>query len=148
MAGHRDYFRQEGEQQVTWWPQNAQERESLGGMLGDLATQSASLVRDEVALARQELREKAKVVQSAAIVLAVGAMLALVSILVLCATVILALAEYVKPWQSALIVGLVFAIGAAISLTIGIGHLKQTNLKPEQTMETIEENKEWLKEIT
>ncbi len=148
MAWNKDYVQQERRQQVNWWPQNSQERESLGELLGDLATQSASLVRDEVALARQEVREKVKVVQSAAIVVAIGAVFALVSILTLCAAVILVLAQYIKPWQSALIVGAVFAVAAAITIGAGIGRFNRTTLKPEQTMETLEENKEWLKEIT
>ncbi len=148
MAWNKDYVQQERGQQVSWWPQNSQERESLGELLGDLATQSASLVRDEVALARQEVREKVKIVQSAAIVVAIGAALGLVSILTFCATVILVLAQYIDPWQSALIVGGVLAVAAAITLGIGIGRFKQTTLKPEQTIETLEENKEWLKEIT
>jgi hypothetical protein len=29
-----------------------------------------------------------------------------------------------------------------------MGRLKQTSLKPEQTIETLEEDKEWLKEMT
>lgn len=148
MAWQRDYLSQEREQQVMWWPQNSRERESLGELLSELATQSASLVRDEVALARQELLEKVKVLQSATMVIAVGAMLALVSVLIFSATAILALSEYLKPWQSALIVGLVFAVAASISIAVGLSRLRQTTLKPEQTVETLEENKEWLKEIT
>jgi uncharacterized membrane protein YqjE len=148
MAWNKDYVDQERGQQVSWWPQNSQERESLGELLGDLATQSASLVRDEVALARQEVREKVKIMQSAAIVLAIGAVFALVSLLTLCAAVILLVAQYIEPWQSALIVGAVFAVAAAITIGISIGQFRRTTLKPEQTMETMEENKEWLKEIT
>lgn len=148
MAWNREYLRQEREQQVMLSPQNSHERESLGELLGNLATQSASLVRDEVALARQELLEKLKTVRSATIVIAIGAMLALVSMLVFSATIILSLAEYLKPWQSALIVGALFALVAAITITVGIGQLKQTSLKPEQTIVTLEEDKEWLKEIT
>lgn len=148
MAWNREYLRQEREQQVMLSPQNSHERESLGELLGNLATQSASLVRDEVALARQELLEKLKTVRSATIVIAIGAMLALVSMLVFSATIILSLAEYLKPWQSALIVGAFFALVAAITITVGIGQLKQTSLKPEQTIVTLEEDKEWLKEIT
>jgi uncharacterized membrane protein YqjE len=147
MAWQREAAYQE-KSQLARWPQNAEEPESMGGLLGELASQSAGLVRDEVALARQEIREKLKAVQSAAIVIAVASVLALVSLLALCSAAILALAQYLKPWQSALAVGLVLAIVASIVAFVGIGQLKRTNLKPEQTIETLEENKEWLKEIT
>ncbi len=123
-------------------------RESLGELLSDLASQSSSLIRDEVALARQELREKVKAVESAIIIIACGAVAAFVAVLALCATVILALSEYLEPWQAALLTGIVLAIAAVIILAVGISHLRHTSLKPEQTIETLEENKEWLREIT
>jgi O-antigen ligase len=106
------------------------------------------LVRDEVALARQEIRENLKTVQAAVMVIAMGGVLALASLLTLCAAVVLVLAEYLKPWQSALAVGLVLAISASVLIFRGILQLKHTRLRPEQTIETIEENKEWLREIS
>jgi len=148
MAWQRGTAYQERGQQLTRWPQGSEERESMGELLGELASQSASLVRDEVALAQQEIREKLKAVQSAVTVIAVGAVLALVALLALCSAAILALAEYLRPWQSALAVGLFLAVVASIIAFVGIGQLKRTRLKPEQTIETLEENKEWLKEMT
>jgi uncharacterized integral membrane protein len=130
------------------WTQMGARRESLGDLIGELASQSASLVRDEVALARQELQHKLKTVQLAASVIAVGAFIALIAALALCAAVIIALAEYVGSWQSALIVGLVLGMTAGIIILIGVSRFKRTNLRPEQTIETLEENKEWLREIT
>jgi uncharacterized membrane protein YqjE len=122
--------------------------ESWGELIGDLATQSVGLVRDEIALARRELEQKLKTVQSAAAVVAIGALLALVAALSICAAVIIALSEYVGPWQSALIVGLILGMAAGVAVLVGVSRFKRTSLKPEQTIETIEENKEWLKELT
>lgn len=136
------YWRMEGLTQM------GARRESLGELIGELASQSASLVRDEVALARRELQQKLKTVQSAASVIVIGAVIALIAALALCAAVIIALAEYVGPWQSALIVGLILGMAAGVIILIGISRFKRTNLRPEQTIETLEENKEWLKEIT
>jgi F0F1-type ATP synthase assembly protein I len=130
------------------WTQMGARRESLGELIGELASQSASLVRDEVALARQELQQKLKTIQSAASVIVVGAIIALIAGLALCAAVIIALAEYVGSWQSALIVGLVLGMAAGVIILVGVSRFKRTNLKPERTIETLEENKEWLKEIT
>ncbi|HWQ32112.1 MAG TPA: phage holin family protein [Blastocatellia bacterium] len=136
------------QQKMEMQPQAVLHRESLGELVGELASQSAGLVRDELALARQELREKVRSVEAALIVLAAGAVLGLMAALSLCAAAIIALAEYVRPWQSALIIGVILGIAAGVSLAIGIGRFRQTSLKPEQTIETLEENKEWLKEIT
>jgi uncharacterized membrane protein YqjE len=123
-------------------------RESLGELIGDLASNTANLVRDEVALVRQELQQKLKTVQAAAAVIAVGAFLALIAAMALCATVILALAKFVGLWQSSLIVGLALGMAAGAFISIGVSRFKRTSLRPEQTIETLEENKEWLKEIT
>jgi uncharacterized membrane protein YqjE len=122
--------------------------ESWGELIADLASQSVGLARDEIALARRELEQKLKTVQSAAAVVAIGVLMALIATLSICAAVIIALAEYVGPWQSALIVGLILGMAAGVAILIGVSRFKRTSLKPEQTIETIEENKEWLKELT
>jgi uncharacterized membrane protein YqjE len=123
-------------------------RESVVQLLGELASQSANLIQDEVALAKQELREKVQSLQSTLIVIAVGALIALVAIASLCTALILALNEYLERWASALLVGVVLGVIAAVMITIGVKRLKQLSLKPEKTLETLEENKEWLEEIT
>jgi hypothetical protein len=69
-------------------------------------------------------------------------------LLCLCAALILGLTAYLEPWQSALLVGIVLSLAAGVLIAIGISQIKRTGLKPEQTLETLEENKEWLKEIT
>jgi uncharacterized membrane protein YqjE len=123
-------------------------RESFGELVGYLASQSAGLVRDEVALAQREVREKLKTVQSAVSIVIIGASFALIAAMALCAAVIIALAEHVGPWQSALIVGLILGMAAGVTILFGIKRYKRTSLRPVQTIETLEENKEWLKEIT
>jgi uncharacterized membrane protein YqjE len=123
-------------------------RESWGELIGELAGQLVGLARDEVALARRELEQKLKTVQSAAAVVAIGAIIALIATLSVCAAVIIALAEYVGPWQSALIVGLILGMAAGVTILIGVSRFKRTSLRPEKTIETLEENKEWLKELT
>jgi uncharacterized membrane protein YqjE len=123
-------------------------RESWGELIGELAGQLVGLARDEVALARRELEQKLKTVQSAAAVVAIGAIIALIATLSICAAVIIALAGYVGPWQSALIVGLILGIAAGATILIGVSRFKRTSLRPEKTIETLEENKEWLKDLT
>lgn len=130
------------------WPQNAEEHESLGKLLGELASQSASLVRDEVALAQQEIREKLKTVQAAALMVIAGSALFLVSLLAFCTALIAALSAYLNLWQAALVVGAGIAIIASLVTFMGVGQFKRAKLRPQQTIETLEENKEWLKEIS
>lgn len=123
-------------------------RESFGELLGQLANNSASLVRDEIALAKQEMSEKVNSFRSGVVTTVIGGVVALLGVLALIAAAIIGLAHYMDAGLSALIVGGVLAIiGGAVALT-GIGHLKQTSLKPKQTIKSLEEDKEWLKELT
>ena len=58
------------------------------------------------------------------------------------------LAHVMDTALAALLVGVVLAaVGGSIAF-IGIGRLKRTSLKPQQTIETLEEDKEWLKQLT
>ncbi|MBI3654762.1 MAG: phage holin family protein [Acidobacteria bacterium] len=122
--------------------------ESLTALIGDLANQSAGLVRDEMALAKQEISEKLLAFRASLMVIAIGAVVGLIAALALSAAVIAALATVMPVWQAALIVGAVCALSAAIVLAYGIGHWQQASLKPQQTIKTLEENRKWLKEIT
>jgi len=126
----------------------SEERESFGELLGQLANNSAALVRDEIALAKQEMNEKVKSFRSGLVTTAIGGVVALLGILALIAAAIIGLAHYMDAGLAALIVGGVLALVGGIIAMTGIGRLKQTSLKPEQTIETLEEDKEWLKELT
>lgn len=124
------------------------QRESFGELLGELANNSAALVRDEIELAKQEMREKVSVLRSGAVTIAVGGLLAFVALLTLVAAAVAGLAHVMDTALAALLVGVVLAaVGGSIAF-IGIGRLKRTSLKPQQTIETLEEDKEWLKQLT
>jgi hypothetical protein len=124
------------------------QRESFGELLGELANNSAALVRDEIELAKQEMREKVSVLRSGAVTIAVGGLLAFVALLTLAAAAVAGLAHVMDTALAALLVGVVLAaVGGSIAF-IGIGRLKRTSLKPQQTIETLEEDKEWLKQLT
>lgn len=122
--------------------------ESFAGLLVELASQSSLLVREEVMLARRELREDFEQVRSALLKVALGIAGAVLAALSLLAAAILALSQYWQPWQAALVVGLGLAIVAGAIIFTGLAHMKQARMMPEQTMETIKETKEWLEEIT
>ena len=121
---------------------------SFGALFAELAGQSAGLVRDELALVRHEIKEKATQTKVAVIFLSLGGLLCLLALMTLTAAVILALAPVVGAWQAALIIGGIYLLLGGIIVLIGKSRLSASTLKPEQTIETMEENKEWLKEIT
>jgi hypothetical protein len=124
------------------------QRESIGDLLSNLAVQSTNLVRDEIALVGREFYEKGKIIRPALIVLAVGGFLAILASMTLCAAIVLFISQYINTWLSAAITGLILGVIALMMIMISVSRLKQTSFKPVQTLKSLEENKEWLKEIT
>ena len=123
-------------------------RESFGDLLGQLANNSAALVKDEIALAKQEMGEKLETVRSGAITASIGGVIGLIGVMALTAAAIIGLGRLIGPGWSALIIGAVLALAGAMIAMKGMSQIKQTSLKPEQTIETLEEDKRWLKEMT
>lgn len=123
-------------------------RESFGELLGQLANHSGALVRDEMALAKQELLETVRSLRRGVVTLATGAIIGLIALATLAASAVLGLAHFMDAGYAALIVGAALALIAGVFASIGINRLKRTTLTPEQTMETLEEDRQWLKELT
>lgn len=113
-------------------PEAGTQREStISELLGELAKSSAALIRDEITLAKQEVREKLSAFQVGLIVIAIGAVIGLIALITLCAAVVIGLAAYVGAWQAALTVGTVLALTAGVTVSVGLQRLKQTSLKSE-----------------
>jgi hypothetical protein len=118
---------------------------SLGELFSELSRQTSTLIRQEVALAKAGMKQKGTEVGKDVGMMAAGGALAYAGLLALIATIIIVLAEFMAWWLSALIVSLfVLAIGGLL-VQRGMSSLKQTNMAPEQTIETLKEDKEWAK---
>jgi uncharacterized membrane protein YqjE len=100
-------------------------RESLGDLLGDLMTQSTESVKGEVALAKAELREKARLYSSAALIIAVGVAFGLLAAMALLAAGIIALATYTGLAPSALIFGAALGAPATLLFKRGLRNFKR-----------------------
>ena len=128
-------------------PPQPRDDRSLGELFSELTRELTALVRQEVALARTELTQKATTVGKNVGVLAAGGAVAYAGFLALLAALIIGLGQLGLPWWlSALIVGLVVAGIGYLLVQKGLTALKQLNLAPEQTIATLKEDKEWAKE--
>ncbi len=118
---------------------------SLGELFKQLAQDSATLVKQEVALAKVEMRENLRSATKDAAMIAVGGGLLLVGILVLTAFLVAALGDLLDNyWLGALIVGLVYVgIGGVLAKKY-MGNLKKDDMGPDQTIESLKEDKRWL----
>jgi putative superfamily III holin-X len=127
-------------------PQNER---SLGELFAELSRETSTLVRNEVALAKTELTEKAAKAGRDAAMIAVGGALAHAGLLVVIAAVVLLLVQAgLASWLAAVIVGIgVAAAGYAIAQK-GIAALKHDDLTPRQTMDSMKETAQWAKHQT
>jgi hypothetical protein len=127
--------------------QQTKDERSLGDLFGDLARDMGTLVGQEMTLARTELTEKASQVSKDIAMLAAGGLVAYAGLLAIIAAVVLLIADLGMPlWASALIVGAVVAVIGYLLVQRGISALKQQDLSPRQTIQSIKEDTRWAKE--
>ena len=129
--------------------QMAKEERSLGDLFSELASETGTLVRQEVSLAQAELTQKAATAGKNVGFLAVGGAVGYIGALAVTASIIMLLAQFMPAWLSALIVGVVVAVVSYFMISASLAALKKMDMIPRDTVETLREDAEWLKkEIT
>src|ERR1051325_9045934 len=122
---------------------------SIGTLVRDLASESATLVRREATLARTEIAAVGRGLATGTALVATGAVLALLGALSLLTGIVLLVGDQWLPadlyWVGALLVLLISAAIALIFLKRGLSLVSPSALAPHQTVETLREDKEWLK---
>lgn len=127
--------------------QERRDERSLGELFGDLARETSTLVRQEVQLAKTEMTQKATAVGKDIGFLAVGGLIAYAGLLALIATIIIILGTAGLPWWlAALIVTVVVLAIGGILVQRGLTALKRQSMAPEQTIQTLKEDRQWAKE--
>lgn len=127
------------------------EREvSVGNLMSSIVGDVQTLARQEIALAREEIKEELNTAKSAAIKLGIAAAVLGVGGLFLLVTLALGIADLFNwpAWAGFGIVGLVFAIVGGVMLYNGQKQVKEVKPVPEKTIETMKENVEWIKDRT
>ena len=124
---------------------DARER-SIPQLLRDLSEETATLVRQEMALARSEIAEKVKPVEKSAISFGGTALFGLGAFGAATAFLIAALALIVPVWAAALIVAVTYGIVAFVLVQNGKRQLHEAAppLVP-QTTQTVKEDIAWAK---
>ena len=122
------------------------ENRPLGDLFGDLAKEMSNLVRQEVALAKLEVGQKAKYVGKNVGYLVVGGAVAHASMLAVIAAIIMLLAKVMPNWGATLLVGIVVAGIAWLLISKALSALQRTDITPRETVETLKEDATWMKE--
>src|SRR5215213_5598824 len=129
-------------------PDELRER-PIGDLLKQLASQTSTLVRQEIELAKAEMSQKAGIAGKGAGLLGGAAVIGLLAGGALTACLILVLSEAMDAWLAALIVAVVFGAVAAVLGLAGRNKVREaTPAVPEQTVETVKEDVEWAKTRT
>ena len=128
-------------------PEDPRDR-GLGELVKDLASQTSTLVRQEIKLAQAELTQKGKLAGKGAGMLAGAAVTALLGLGAFTALLIIALDSFLPLWLAALIVTLLWlAVAAALGLS-GKKALQASTPPAPQTVETVKEDIQWAKTQT
>ena len=122
------------------------ENRPLGDLFSDLATDMSNLVRQEVALAKIEVTQKAKYLGRNVGYLVVGGAVAYAGLLAVIAAIIMLLDNYMPAWGAALLVGVVVALIAWLMIGKAMSALQQADLTPRETVETLKEDASWMKQ--
>jgi uncharacterized membrane protein YqjE len=121
---------------------------SIAELITRLSRETVTLVRKEVQLAKAEMSQKASRVGKNVGFLVVGGVVAYTGLLALVAAVILVLGLVIPYWLSAAIVGFVIAAIGTILVVKGANTLRQEDPTLRETVETLQEDREWLKDQT
>lgn len=125
---------------------------TLPNLLRDLRNETSTLLRQEVALAKAELKENASKMTSHAVQIAIGGFVSYAGVIVLLIGVGLLFSSLLvragmspdlAQWLAPAVIGLLVAL-------IGVGMtarakkaMSHDDVAPKQTMQTMRENKDW-----
>ncbi|MCC6347818.1 MAG: phage holin family protein [Nitrospirales bacterium] len=122
------------------------EERSLGELFSELTQEVQRLFRQEVDLAKLELSQKVSRMVRDVIFLVAGVAVGYAGFLALAAAAIIILGTFMPWWLSALIVTALLAGGSYALVRKGLDDMKRGDLAPRQTIETLKEDREWVKE--
>ena len=123
----------------------ADDARGIPDLLRDITSDLGTLMGDEVTLAKKEIQSTIRTAIKDGVYVVAGGVVAYIGTLVLIAAAVLALAEILDPWLSALIIGGVVTLFGVIMLLRGVSEM--TSLSPaERTTRNVKADAETVKE--
>ncbi|HEX6869851.1 MAG TPA: phage holin family protein [Micromonosporaceae bacterium] len=129
-------------------PAGARESQSVGDLINEVAGDLSRLFRQEVELAKTEIKEEAGKAGKAGGMLSAAAVAGLLVAVLLSFALVYALAEVMPAGWAALIVAVIWAIAGFVLYREGRRRLTQVSPVPRQTMDTLKEDMQWLRNPT
>jgi hypothetical protein len=124
------------------------EQTSVGELIGNISNDLSTLFRQEVELAKAELKQEASKAGKAAGMLGAAGYAGHLTLVLLSFALVFALGNVMDYGWAALIVGAIWGIVAAVLFVNGRKKLKTVDPVPHRTVDTIKEDAQWLKNPT
>ncbi len=126
---------------------------SIGQLFKELQSESTTLARKEVELAKAEITESLKTYARSAVSMAIGGALLLAALFGVLWTINMALTALLEGavgletavWLSPLILSVVIAIAGYSMISSARKRMSEESIVPRRTTETLKEEKQWLK---
>ena len=115
------------------------ESNSVGSLIGEVTKDLSTLMRQELELAKVEMKAEAKKAGQGAGMFGAAGFAGYMVALFLSLALMWALASAIPTGWAGLIVAVLWGIVAAVAFSVGRKKLKQVNPKPERTVDTLSE---------
>src|SRR5688572_5129064 len=125
-----------------------EEEPSLGRLVGDLAEDLSRLMRQELELAKAEIRQEAAKAGKAAGMLGAAGFAGYMTAVLLSLALAFGLATFMGLGWATLVVAVLWAVAGFALFSTGRARLRKVNPKPERTIETLKEDAEWARHPT
>jgi hypothetical protein len=122
------------------------EERSLRELLLQLSKDGSRLIEQEVALAKQEAREKLDQIQASVVKVSAGVLVLQTGLLALVAALILLLAQALPSWAAALSIACGFCVVGGLLFVSGKHDLKRVDVSPEKSKKGLKQDLEAVKE--
>jgi hypothetical protein len=122
--------------------------DSIGQLIGEVAGDVSRLFRQEVELAKAEMKEEAVKAGKAGGMLAAAGFAGYMVAVLLSLAAVFALGSVMPLGWAAVIVAVVWAIVGAVLYATGRQRIKKVDPVPRQTIETLKEDGQWLRDQT
>ncbi|GIE36484.1 hypothetical protein Ait01nite_095290 [Actinoplanes italicus] len=121
---------------------------SVGEIIGNITDDLSQLFRQEVELAKVEIRQEATKAGKAAGMLGGAGFAGYLAVVLLSFAVVFGLSNVMDPGWAALIVAIIWGAIGAVLFVNGRKKLKTVDPVPRRTAETLKEDARWLKNPT
>jgi Putative Actinobacterial Holin-X, holin superfamily III len=121
---------------------------SIGDLIGNISNDLSQLFRQELELAKAELKQEAGKAGKAAGMLGGAGFAGYLAVVLLSFAAVFGLANVMDAGWAALIVAAIWGIIGAVLYVTGRNKLKSVDPMPRRTVDTIKEDAQWLKNPT